>query len=178
MDAKGRYRTRGAFSAVTVGVYVALLLLLYFVGLKSPISSNPFGIYLLIAVTAFLLARYFSTNYSIDDSYLRARRILGARRLPLAEIRKIEFMQLRDLSPTGFFGAWGYRGRMWSPYIGKFDGIYTDPMGILVTAGEVPLFISPADPESFARELSRRARSYSASLSIDHGRPSSPGPDQ
>ncbi len=60
---------------------------------------------------------------------------------------------------------------MWSPYVGKFDGIYTDPAGILVSASGVPLFISPRNPEEFARELSRRARSYSGSLVVDHGRP-------
>jgi len=147
-----------------------VILLLYFVVLHSAFVSNPDVIYVLIAVVLFLLARYFSTGYWIDDSYLHARRILGPRRVPLADIRKIEYMRLRDLSPTGFFGAWGYRGRMWSPYIGKFDAIFTDPTGILVTAGAVPLFISPSRPEAFARELSRRARSYSGELSVDAGR--------
>jgi hypothetical protein len=152
-------------------VYVLVILLLYFVVLHSPIVTNPYAIYFVIGATVFLLLRYLSTGYSIDDSFLHARRILGSRRVALNDVRKIEFVRLRDLSPTGFFGSWGYRGRMWSPYLGKFDGIYTDPSGILVTASDVPLFISPRDPEAFARELSRRARSYSGSLTVDHGRP-------
>lgn len=178
LDEAGRYRARGSYSAVTVGVYAVVILLLYFVVLRSPIVSNAYAIYFLIAVTVFLLVRYFSTGYSIDDTYLRARRLVGSRRIPLAEVRKIEFMRLRDLSPTGFFGAWGYRGRMWSPYIGKFDGIYTDPAGILISSGSEPLFISPARSEEFARELSRRARSYSGTLSVDHGQPPVERPDQ
>jgi hypothetical protein len=157
---------------VTVGVYAVVVLLLYFVVLRSPIASNAYAIYFLIAVTLFLLVRYLSTAYAIDDSFLYARRLFGSRRVPLRDIRKIEYIRLRDLSPTGFFGSWGYRGRMWSPYIGKFDAIYTDPSGILVSEAEVPLFISPARPESFARELSRRARSYAGPLSVDHGHPS------
>jgi hypothetical protein len=178
LDAAGRYRARGSYSAVTVGVYVVVILLLYFVVLRSPLASNPYAVYLLIAATVFLLVRYFSTGYTIDDSYLRAWRLVGSRRVPLAEVRKIEFMQLRDLSPTGFFGSWGYRGRMWSPFIGKFDGIYTDPTGILVSSGSEPLFISPVAPEAFARELSRRARSYSGTLTVDHGQPFPDARDQ
>ena len=122
-------------------------------------------------MAGFFLVRYATTNYRIDDSYLYARRILGSRRVPLAEIRKIELMRLRDLSPTGFFGSWGYRGRMWSPFIGELDAIYTDPTGLLVTEGGVPLFISPHDPEEFARELSRRVRSYTTALTVDDGLP-------
>jgi hypothetical protein len=152
-----------------------VILLLYFVVLKSAIASDPYAVYLLIGATVFLLVRYFSTGYSIDDTFLRARRLVGSRRIPLADIRKIEFIRLRDLSPTGFFGSWGYRGRMWSPYIGRFDGIYTDPTGLLISAGTEPLFISPVNSETFARELSRRARSYSASLTVDHGAPGSDG---
>jgi hypothetical protein len=153
-------------------VYVLVELLLYFVVLRSPIVSNPLAIYFLILATLFLFVRYLSTGYLIDDSYLYARRLLGSRRVPLRDIRKIEYIQLRDLSPTGFFGSWGYRGRMWSPYVGKFDGIYTDPAGILVSEATVPLFISPREPERFARELSRRARSYAGPLTVDHGHPS------
>jgi hypothetical protein len=156
---------------VTVGVYVVVILLLYFFVLPSPIVTNPVAIYVVILGTVFLFGRYLSTSYSIDDSYLKAWRILGGRRVRLDEVRKIQFTQLRDLSPVGFFGSWGYRGRMWSPYVGNFDGIYTDPAGILVSAAGVPLFISPRRPEEFARELSRRARSYSGPLAVDHSRP-------
>jgi hypothetical protein len=97
--------------------------------------------------------------------------VVGSRRIPLAEIRKVEFVQLRDLSATGFFGSWGYRGRMWSPYIGGFDAIYTDPTGLLVSASGVPLFLSPRDPADFARELSRRVRSYGGTLTMDAANP-------
>jgi hypothetical protein len=172
LDAQGRFHARGSISAVTVGTYAVVMLLLYFVVLRSPVVSNPLAVYVLILATLFLLARYLTTSYLIDDTYLYARRIFGSRRVPLRDVRKIEFTRLRDLSPTGFFGSWGYRGRMWSPYIGKFDGIYTDPDGLLVSEADVPLFISPHRAEQFARELSRRARSYAGPLTVDHGHPS------
>lgn len=152
-------------------MYGILLLVLYFVVLPSPIASNPLYVYVVMGATVFLLIRYFSTNYVIDDTNLTARRILGSRRMPLQEVRKIEYIALRDLSPTGFFGSWGYRGRMWSPYISSFDAIYTDPVGLLVSGGPYPLFISPQDREGFARELSRRVRSYSGALTVDVGAP-------
>ena len=61
---------------------------------------------------------------------------------------------------------------MWSPLIGRFNAVYPDSaVGILVTAGEVPLYLSPRDPAEFARELSRRVRSYSGRLSVDVGDP-------
>ncbi len=157
---------------MTVGVYLVLLLVLYLIVVPSSFDQRPELIYLLMLVVVFFLFRYATTNYSIDDSYLHARRVLGPRTVPLSEVRKIEFMALRDLSPTGFFGSWGYRGRMWSPVIGWFEAVYTDPVGLLVTGGPHPLFISPKDRVAFARELSRRVRSYSGPLSVDDGSPS------
>jgi hypothetical protein len=171
LDSKGRYHAHGTISGVTLGVYVVIVILLLAVVLPSGFASNAFFLYLIVAGTLFFLVRYLTTNYTIDDSNLTAWRILGPRRMPLSEIRKIELMALRDLSPTGFFGSWGYRGRMWSPYISTFDAIYTDPVGILVSGGAYPLFISPRHREDFARELSRRARSYGGELTVDHGRP-------
>ncbi len=171
LDVHGRYRAGGALSYATIGAYVFLILLLYFVLLHSAAISYPYGIDAVIAATVFLMVRYLSTSYTIDDSYLRAWRLLGGRRVRLAEVRKIEFLRLRDLAPTGFFGSWGWRGRMWSPMIGTFDALYTDPSGILVTVGEVPIFISPRRPQEFARELSRRVRSYTGPLDVDAGRP-------
>jgi hypothetical protein len=128
------------------------------------------------AIVAFLLgalARYLSTTYRIDDLELSAWRILGGRRMRLEEVRRIEYASLRDLSPTGsFLGAWGWRGRMWSPLIGPFDSVHTEAaLGLLVTGGTVPVFISPRDPEGFARELSRRVRSYTGRLAVDVGDP-------
>ena len=49
------------------------------------------------------------------------------------------------------------------------DAIYTDSRGLLVTGGSVPLFLSPHDPTAFARELSRRVRSYTGPLEVDVG---------
>jgi hypothetical protein len=125
----------------------------------------------LVAVLLLLLARYLSTVYTIDDATLRASRILGGRRVRLDEIRAIEFASLRDLSPVGFFGSWGWRGRMWSPRVGTFDAIYTDTSGLLVTVGGIPLFVSPKDRDAFAIELSRRVRSYTGPLDRDAGDP-------
>ncbi len=119
------------------------------------------------------LGRYLSTSYRVDDTSLSAWRVLGGRRVRLDEVRKIEYASLRDLAPTGgLLGSWGWRGRMWSPVVGRFDSIYTDASrGLLVSAGDVPLYISPRDPEAFARELSRRVRSYSGRLAVDVGDP-------
>ena len=171
LDAKGRFHAHGTISAVTVGVYVVIILLLFGIVLPSSIDSNPDYVYVLVAGTLFFLVRYATTSYTIDDTNLVAWRILGPRRMPLEDVRKIEFLALRDLSPTGIFGSWGYRGRMWSPYVSTFDAIYTDPIGILVTGGAYPLFISPRHREEFARELSRRVRSYGIDLTVDAGRP-------
>ncbi len=156
---------------MTVGVYAVALLLLYFIVRPSPVDGDPILLYVLMGGTGFFLVRYLTTSYVIDDANVVAWRILGPRRMPLKDVRKIEFMALRDLSPTGFFGAWGYRGRMWSPYISHFDAVYTDPVGLLITGGAYPLFISPSQREAFARELSRRVRSFPGNLSVDAGAP-------
>ncbi len=173
LDPHGRYRVWAEYSYVTIGVYGLLLLVLYYVVLPSPSVSYPTGIEAIIVITVFFLVRYLSTSYSIDDAYLRAWRIAGGRRVRLADVRKIEAIRLRDLSPTGFFGSWGWRGRMWSPSIGPFDAVYSDPAGLLVTADGVPLFISPRHADQFARELSRRVRSYRGPLAVDAGAPAS-----
>lgn len=127
----------------------------------------------LAALIVVMLARYLSTTYRIDDVELRARRLMGGRRIRLADVRQIEYTSLRDLSPGGtFVGGWGWRGRMWSPRIGRFDTVHTDAaFGLLVTAEDVPLYLSPRDPEAFARELSRRVRSYTGRLAVDVGDP-------
>jgi len=131
--------------------------------------------YALIALLVLFLGRYFSTHYSIDDSFLRASRFLGGRRIPLEEVRRIEYSALRDLAPSGLMaalGPWGWRGRMWSPVIGPFDSVFTDPAnGLLVSGPGHPLFLSPRDPAGFARELSRRVRSYTGPLEADVGHP-------
>jgi len=132
--------------------------------------------YLLVAVVFLLVIRYLTTRYRIDDSNLVATKFLGGRRISLDQVRKIEYAALRDLAPSGFMagtvGTFGWRGRMWSPLIGSFDSVYTDPSrGLLVTPAGQPLYISPVDPEVFARELSRRVRSYTGPLEKDVGHP-------
>jgi hypothetical protein len=171
LDDRGRYRAAGELSYVTIGVYVVLILVLYFVVRPSPAVAYPYGIDAVVVITLFFLVRYLSTSYSIDDVHLRAWRIAGGRKIRLADVRKIEAIRLRDLSPTGFFGSWGWRGRMWSPSIGPFDAVYSDPTGLLVTADGVPIFISPRHVGEFARELSRRVRSYTGPLPVDAGAP-------
>ena len=130
-------------------------------------TAEPWLIPFLAFVILLLLVRYLSTSYTIDGQYLRAWRILGGQRALLKNVRRIEYASLRDLSATGFWGAWGWRGRMWSPRIGRFDAIYTDTAGLLVTAGDVPMFISPVDVQGFAQELSRRVRSLGGRLMND-----------
>jgi hypothetical protein len=172
VDAAGVYRARGKLSYSVVGTYVFLIVLLFIVlpdaGLR---ASWAFEAILVFFV--FFLARYLSTFYSINDTHLRAWRILGNRRVRLEDVHQIEYSSIRDLGPTGFIGSWGWRGRMWSPVIGHFDAVYTDPArGILVSAADgVPLYISPTDMPGFARELSRRVRSYTGRLAVDVGDP-------
>lgn len=176
LDAHGRYHDRGKVSVGVVAVYAVLLLIVVLVFRSPNVTTEGWVPYFLLALGIFFFVRYLWTRYWIDDTHLVAWRLLGGARLRLADIRKIEFAALRDLSPTGFFGAWGWRGRMWSPLVGKFDSIHTEPIGILVTGEPVPMFISPRDPPAFARELSRRVRSYSGRLSVDAGDPAgSPG---
>jgi hypothetical protein len=169
LDRAGRYHDRGKISLWNVGAH------LFLIGLVLLFVRNPGGQvwvpYVLIALLFLLMIRYLSTTYWIDEAYLRASRILGGQRVALRDVRQIEYVSLRDLSPVGFFGSWGYRGRMWSPRIGTFDSVYTDTFGVLVSAGEVPLFVSPADPAGFARELSRRVRSFTGPLALDVGDP-------
>jgi hypothetical protein len=168
-DSLGRFHAHGLISYWVVGAYLVLLGLILLV-IRDP-SGYVWVTPLLVTVVVLLLVRYLSTTYRIDDTHLRAWRVLGGRRVELAEIRSIEFASLRDISPVGFFGAWGWRGRMWSPRVGTFDAIYTDTTGLLISEGDVPIFISPVDPDGFAVELSRRVRSYAGSLKVDVGDP-------
>ncbi len=169
IDHQGRYHDRGRVSAWNVGAYLVLLVIIVVIFRNS--TAQYWVPYALIGVVVLLLLRYLSTRYVIDDAHLYARRFLGGRRLALEDVRQIDYASIRDLSPVGFFGSWGWRGRMWSPRIGSFDSIYTDTFGLLVSPGEVPLFISPSDPAGFARELSRRVRSFSGPLEVDVGDP-------
>ncbi|HXW66670.1 MAG TPA: hypothetical protein VEL82_02140 [Thermoplasmata archaeon] len=161
----------GHLSAATIGVYAFVVLILYFLGVRSPVVMYPWLIEAVIVLTLVLLARYLSTTYRIDRAAMSALRLFGSRNVALRDVRRIEILSFRDLSPVGFFGGWGWRGRMWSPRVGAFDAIHTDSAGVLVTAGEIPLFVSPRDPAAFARELSRRVRSYAGPLEVDDGAP-------
>ena len=155
-----------------VGTYVFLLLILIVIFERTNVVAW-WGIWAIILLLLGSLVRYLSTHYRIDDLHLIASKVLGGVRIRLDQVRRIEYVSLRDLAPSpGMFGGWGWRGRMWSPVIGPLDTIYTDSFrGLLVTAGSVPLYLSPRDPEAFARELSRRVRSYSGRLSVDVGDP-------
>jgi hypothetical protein len=163
----------GRLSAGVVGAYVVLALLILLVVVPRAASGFAWAAYVLFAVTVLFLLRYFSTRYTLTDTDLRAWRIFGSRRIALEDVRAIEYSSLRDLTPTGGIfgmGSWGWRGRMHSVEIGEFDSIYTDAAaGLLVTAGAYPLYLSPRKPDEFARELSRRVRSYTGALQKDVG---------
>jgi len=146
------YRMPTARNYVVVGFYLVLLVALYF--LKGLVGLDI--ALFLIAVLLVYLARELSIRYVLTDDDLTAWRIFGWRRIPLATVRKVERASLRELSPVSFFGAWGWRSRMWSPVIGRFDNISGYHAGLLVYGQGVPLFVSPADPEGFARELVSR----------------------
>ena len=167
---------RARLSIAVIVAYAVMLLLVVIV--VAPRSTSGYGwtLYFLLALTLLFLARYLSTRYWMDDRQLVAWRIFGTRRIALSEVRAIEHASLRDLATVGGafgMGSLGWRGRMYSTQIGDFDSIYTDAAdGLLVTAGAYPLYISPVDRDTFARELSRRARSYSGGLLKDVGHPS------
>ncbi len=171
LDEEMRYRARGQLSVAIIATYALLLLVIVLVLVPRIAPSDAWVSYVLVALTVFFLVRYLSVTYTIDDEYLRAWKLLGGCRVALDEVRGLEYSSLRSLAPTGGWfgvGSWGWHGRMWSPSIGEFESVYTDPArGILVTAGALPLYISPARLEAFARELSRRARSYSGPLAVD-----------
>jgi Bacterial PH domain len=166
---------RARFTAGVVGAYVVLLILIAVLVVPRSAGGYVWVGYFLVAVTALFLVRYFSTRYTLDDTYFVAWRVLGSRRILLEDVRAIEYASLRDLTSTGGtfgMGSWGWRGRMHSVTIGEFDSIYTDAaQGLLVTAGGFPIYISPHDREAFARELSRRVRSYTGPLEHDVGNP-------
>ena len=173
LDSQGGYRAGGKISWAVVGTYIFVLIVIL-VLLRGDVGSSYWWVpWLLGLVVAVMMARYLSTSYRINDTDLRAWRLFGSRRVQLDEVRRIEYTSLRDLAPISMLGgAWGWRGRMWSPRIGAFDAIHTDAaLGLLVTAGGVPLYISPKNPQTFARELSRRVRSYTGRLSVDVGDP-------
>ncbi|MHB1434591.1 MAG: PH domain-containing protein [Thermoplasmata archaeon] len=162
IDAEGRYRAQGRLSLVIVVVYLILILLVLAVAPSSGLTRYAGAPYLLVGILGFLLLRYLSTSYLLDTESFRARRLVGSRRIPLGSIYRIDRATLRDLSPVGFTGSWGYRGRMWSPFLGSFDAVYTDVHGVLIYGDGVPIFISPLAPDEFVRELSRRSRSHGA----------------
>ncbi len=178
LDSEGGYRIGGKISWGVVGTYLFVLIVIFLLFRTNGGSSFWWVPWFLGFVVVVMMARYLSTTYRITDTDLRAWRMFGNRRVPLEQVRRIEYAALRDLAPVGMLqGAWGWRGRMWSPRIGAFDAIQTDPsFGILVSAGHVPLFISPKKPQAFARELSRRVRSYTGRLTVDVGDPLSGTP--
>ena len=170
MSREGVYHDRGRLSYTVVGMYIVLFLILVLVVPRTGTALWAVG--LILILFAFFLARYLSTTYSLDDTFFRTWRIGGSRRIRLETVRRIEYGSMRELSATGFFGSWGWRGRMWSPRIGTFDAVYTDPVrGLLLTGEGVPIYISPNDLDAFAREISRRVRSYTGPLAVDVGAP-------
>jgi len=168
-DPDGTFRMSSDYSWIVVGFYLFLVVILIVVGGNSAIVGYPPAIFFLSGVLLLFLGRYLSTRYAVDSDYLRAWRLFGTRKVRLDSIRAIEYGNLRDLGPVGFFGSWGWRGRMWSPSIGPFDSIQTGTHGLLVTGESVPLFISPKNSLELARELSRRVRSYTGALERDVG---------
>ncbi len=170
-DLAEMYRHPATVSYGVVGFYAVLVVLLILAGQNPAFAAVPDLVDLLVVVLILFLVRYLSTRYWMDSEHVGAWRLFGSRTARLDEVRRIERANLRDLGPVGLFGSWGWRGRMWSPTIGTFDAIQTGSDGLLITVGKVPLFISPKDPGAFARELSRRVRSYTGPLDADVGEP-------
>jgi hypothetical protein len=178
VDLEGTYRMRASFSVGVVVAYAILIALVLAVVAPRVQHGYTWVTYLLVGLLLLFLARYLSTSYTLNDTHLHAWTILGGVRVPLDEVRAIEYASLRDLSPTGgWLASWVMRGKMYSPVIGEFDMVFTEAAsGVLVTAGPYPLYISPRRPEEFARELSRRVRSYTGPLLKDVGNPVQSGP--
>jgi len=153
-----RFAMGARVSAAVVAGYGLVLALLVLVGRSVIPAADLWALYVLIALAVLSLVRYLSTRYSLDPTYLRARTILGGRKLPLKDVRSVGPASLRALSPTGgYLASWVWRGRLLSPTIGEFVPIYTDAdSGLLVVAEPFPWYISPRRPREFARELSRR----------------------
>jgi Ca2+/Na+ antiporter len=165
------FRRTAAVSGGVVLFYVLLILLMLYVYYRG--SASIFSNLLAPAIVLILLvylARYGSTRYRIDDRYLYAWRLFGSRRVRLSAIRRIQRTNLRELGAVGFFGTWGWRGRVWSPLVGTFDTIHTVSDGLLVTGAKVPVFISPRAPDDFQRELARRVRSVNGDVMPELGR--------
>jgi len=173
VDALGRYRQHGRISYAIVGVYLFFIVVVILILPRDSSFTYVWVSWLVLLLFVVFLLRYVSTFYALDDSYLHARRILGGRRILLEKVRKIEYSSLRDLgSSSGIFGSWGWGGRMYSPQVGPFDSVYTEAArGLLVSGDGLPLYISPVDVPAFARELSRRVRSYTGRLAVDAGDP-------
>ena len=172
-EGDGRYRMHARISVAVLIAYSILVLLIVLV--IGPRTSAGFSwvTWLLLGLTLVYLARYLSTRYVLDDTTLLARTLFGTVRVQLDEVRAIEYASLRDLSATGgLLASWVWGGRMYSMTIGEFNLVYTDAAGgLLVSAGAYPLYISPRRADLFARELSRRARSYTGPLLKDVGNP-------
>jgi hypothetical protein len=154
-------------SGAVIGFYGALIAAFVVLAVRPSSGLGPLAPLFLAAVLLLFLGRYLSTHYTMDARRLGAIRFFGSRRVPFDEIRRIQLANLRDLGPVSFFGYWGWRGRMWSPLVGSFDSVHTVSDGVLVSAGRVPLFVSPRDPVAFARELSRRVRSFGGAVSLE-----------
>jgi hypothetical protein len=165
----------GRLSAGVVGAYLLVAVLIFV--LVAPRSGGRYVWvpYFLSGATILFLAKYLSTRYTIRDAVLVAGQLGGRREVRLQDVRAIEYVSLRDLSPFGGFhilGEWGWRGPRFSRSIGAFDAIYSEAnAGLLVTGGANPLYISPREPQRFARELSRRVRSAVGPLSKEAGPP-------
>jgi PH (Pleckstrin Homology) domain-containing protein len=160
-----RYRMPAVVSVGVVVFYLILIAAITYLGAYR--LTGVLVAEVLVAALIIYLGRYLSTRYWLSDRTFGAVRLFGSRRIPIAEIRHVERANLRELAPVSFIGSWGWRGRMWSPRIGPFDGLHTISDGLLVSGGSgVPVFISPKDPDGFVTELSRRVRSYHPEVDV------------
>lgn len=141
----------------TVGAYIFLVILMVILFETKNIPENV-GLFL-VAVLVVYLARMVSLHYTLEDGKLKVLRLFGSRRVPISEVHKVEPSSLRDLSPVSFMGGWGWRSRMWSPVVGRFDNLSTVHKGLMIYATEPPFFISPKDPDKFLAQLQKETGS-------------------
>ena len=173
LDASGIYRQRGRLSYAVIGVYVFLILVLIVIFPLRNTLAYSWAPWAVAALFVLFLARYMSTSYSIDDSYLRAWRILGGRRIALEKVNKIEYDNLAtwdrraDSSGpgAGTVGCGAPRSAALTP------SIRTPRREFSSRRRGCPSTSPPFDVPEFARELSRRVRSYTGRLLVDVGDP-------
>jgi hypothetical protein len=113
----------------------------------------------LLAVVLATVARFAPQGLSLTDEAVRVERRQGPIHFELEKIEQAEPTQLTGVIRTwgagGFLGAWGY---FRCQELGAFRGYLTrsDRMVCLRRRDELPVVVSPDEPEAFAQAVNER----------------------